>query len=158
MDLILKSELCNMFIWPYDNEIPHLPLIGAFGDESSAEIQPSFPSKILNFVKVDCSRFANLKNTVIRRKILCEICGRSFKNYKGLRQHSGKLHSKIEKIHQCEICDKKFNSKFCAKYHMEQVHQDVKKVKCLQCGLTLYNKYAFKKHSMLVHPSSMLDE
>ncbi|CAG9328443.1 unnamed protein product [Blepharisma stoltei] len=157
MDPIMKSELYSMFLWPFDSEIPYLPHINAFGDDTYAKSKPSFTPKIFNCTSVQCCQQKNTKTTGDIRSIICELCGRSFKNYKGLKQHSGKLHSKNDKIYHCSICEKKFNNKFVAKYHTEQVHQDKKKVMCPLCKLVFYNKYVLEKHDKLMHASNLSD-
>lgn len=151
METSKNGELECLFIWPFAQQIPFLPHILAFGETINEDIKPNFIPKILIHKDEELDKGLNLSLHHDERNITCGVCGRGFKNYKGLKQHMGKLHSAMDKIHKCSLCDKKFKSKFGVKFHLEQVHEDKKKVKCLICYMVLYNKYAFEKHNHVVH-------
>lgn len=83
--------------------------------------------------------------------IRCSECNHDFKNIKGLKQHTGRMHKKSPKKSVCKFCAKKFKNQYAVKSHIRQVHEQSTKVDCEVCHRKIYNKYELKKHIVREH-------
>lgn len=83
--------------------------------------------------------------------VRCPHCNQVFKNIKGLRQHTGRMHKKSPKKSVCKFCSKKFKNQYAVKSHIKQVHEQSTKVECEICHRMIYNKYELKKHMAREH-------
>lgn len=83
--------------------------------------------------------------------VRCPHCNQVFKNIKGLKQHTGRMHKKSPKKSVCKFCSKKFKNQYAVKSHIKQVHEQSTKVKCEICHRMIYNKYELKKHMAREH-------
>lgn len=83
--------------------------------------------------------------------VRCLQCNHDFKNIKGLKQHTGRMHKKSPKKSVCKFCAKKFKNQYAVKSHIRQVHDKSTKVECEVCQRMIYNKYELKKHMMREH-------
>jgi uncharacterized C2H2 Zn-finger protein len=83
--------------------------------------------------------------------VRCPNCNQVFKNIKGLKQHTGRMHKKSPKKSVCKFCSKKFKNQYAVKSHIKQVHEQSTKVECEICHRMIYNKYELKKHMAREH-------
>ncbi|XP_037025408.1 zinc finger protein 501-like [Bradysia coprophila] len=79
----------------------------------------------------------------VNRKLICDQCGRSFKNGFSLKEHSYS-HSGITPF-ACNICPKKFISNYKLKIHTMR-HMNVKPFECPTCGLRKTTNKELKAH------------
>jgi DNA-directed RNA polymerase subunit M/transcription elongation factor TFIIS len=85
------------------------------------------------------------------REFLCSMCNSTFRNYKGMRQHIGKVHMTQVSHCICSACGKTYKHKYALKFHKIQVHERATRVTCPYCIKTLYNKYMLSKHIQKNH-------
>lgn len=83
----------------------------------------------------------------------CSECGQVFESRKGMKQHFGKIHSKIRPS-RCAICTKRFRNKYALKLHVKQVHEESTRVVCSECNIVFYNTYSMKRHFEHSHEKS----
>ena len=71
----------------------------------------------------------------LNKKIVCEICEKTFTNYPYKERHLKIVHEEIKKNH-CNVCDRGFGSKHELNVHEENNHQEIyhKVHKCKFCG------------------------
>ncbi|KAF5275085.1 hypothetical protein FQA39_LY07022 [Lamprigera yunnana] len=74
----------------------------------------------------------------------CEVCQKSFKNMKQLRNHKMTHSNKFNQ--SCAICDKVFSNRRQMKVHMDGVHNKIKPFLCNYCGYKGASKSALKMH------------
>lgn len=79
------------------------------------------------------------------RAYTCNICDKSFKNVKQLRNHKF-LHREKTK-HSCPECLKSFSYRGQLKIHMDMVHKKLKPFSCNLCGYKGSSKTSLKMHS-----------
>lgn len=80
------------------------------------------------------------------REFVCSMCNSTFRNYKGMRQHIGKVHMTQVSHCICSACGKTYKHKYALKFHKIQVHERATRVTCPYCVKTLYNKYMLGRH------------
>ncbi|CAG9331462.1 unnamed protein product [Blepharisma stoltei] len=141
----------SMMIWPFHTKMPQLPLLNQGEDNSTTEFLPNNFFETFKELQTCMKKKLDDKKESNDKRLQCEACCKYFKNYKGLKQHMGKIHSIEGKAEACPECNKHFKDKFAVTFHLNQVHKDVKKVRCSQCGMILYNKYMLKKHIFISH-------
>lgn len=65
----------------------------------------------------------------------CDICQKSFKNQKQLRNHKRIHRQDVQKeVTICELCSKSFRDRTRLKSHMDSVHKKLKPYLCNYCG------------------------
>ena len=81
---------------------------------------------------------------------ICSECGEVFESIKGMKQHFGKLHSKVRPS-RCAVCSKRFRNKYALKIHVKQVHEESSRVVCSNCNIVFFNIYSMKRHLQHCH-------
>ena len=84
----------------------------------------------------------------------CEICEKSFRSSKDLKQHISSVHGKIKaKPLPCPIesCKSTFKDKTTQRLHIEAVHECKKPYQCAECGVKFSFKSALNSHMRCVH-------
>ena len=87
-------------------------------------------------------------------KIVCQVCGRKFKNGSHLKTHLQTVHDVGDvKTYQCDLCPKVCTQKSNLKCHMASVHGvgDVKTYQCDICSKVFNQKSKLKTHLNRVH-------
>jgi hypothetical protein len=81
----------------------------------------------------------------------CEVegCGESFLWRTSLLHHKGKVHDGVK--YACPLCGKSFNSKQNMTAHIKHVHQKVKPNKCPKCGVLFECQGSLTRHIKDVH-------
>ncbi|KAJ6648569.1 Zinc finger protein [Pseudolycoriella hygida] len=99
---------------------------------------------IRDSLKVHINRFhLGIKPEHKRQKLICDQCGRSFKNAFNLKEHSYS-HSGILP-YVCNTCPKKFISSYKLKIHTMR-HLNIKPFVCPTCGLRKTTNRELKSH------------
>ncbi|GIY02972.1 zinc finger and SCAN domain-containing protein 10 [Caerostris darwini] len=81
--------------------------------------------------------------------IVCEICGKHYKDHYILKMHVKMVHLPAEVVFACEICDKKFTRKAHLKRHL-RIHAPNRPFKCSFCSYRGCEKSDITKH-LLIH-------
>lgn len=77
----------------------------------------------------------------------CDLCKKSFKNTKQLRNHKTTHRQRIDgAIFLCEFCKKPFNDKRQLRIHTDGVHKKIKPFLCSFCGYKGATRGALKTH------------
>ena len=84
-----------------------------------------------------------------KRKLMCHLCGKSFKMKNGINIHMEKVHEIMTNI-DCDMCEKRFYTESELEVHTEQEHSLFKE-SCLLCGESFktendHNEHVKKKH------------
>lgn len=87
----------------------------------------------------------------------CSHCSLQFSTFRGMKQHSGKIHEK-KKTLPCDLCGKLFKDKYAIKFHKLHVHDKSQKVKCEKCSFICYTKYVYREHIKKCQLDSELQE
>lgn len=81
------------------------------------------------------------------RGYVCDVCNKSFKNSKQLRNHKMTHKNKTEKLlHICEVCSKTFTDRRQLKVHMDVVHKKIRPYLCNYCGYKGSSRSSLKMH------------
>ncbi|KAJ8923938.1 hypothetical protein NQ315_006714 [Exocentrus adspersus] len=80
------------------------------------------------------------------RAFLCDICNKSFKNSKQLRNHKMTHKNKSHLLHICEGCSKTFTDRRQLKIHMDVVHKKIRPYLCSYCGYKGSSRSSLKMH------------
>jgi uncharacterized Zn-finger protein len=82
---------------------------------------------------------------ISKMQFCCDICGLDFLSYKGMKQHVGKVHNRLNTA-ECPLCSKMFKNKHAVTFHIRQVHEHITQRTCEFCSKLCYNKYNYKDH------------
>ncbi|CAG9329247.1 unnamed protein product [Blepharisma stoltei] len=88
----------------------------------------------------------------------CPKCQKVMKSRKGLHQHIAKIHCNRKKKCLCEVCGKNYKNKYALIFHIRQVHEKSTRAICEYCKKILYNKYSLVDHIAKVHHCSEIRE
>lgn len=81
------------------------------------------------------------------RGYVCDVCNKSFKNSKQLRNHKMTHKNKTEKLlHICEVCSKTFTDRRQLKVHLDVVHKKIRPYLCNYCGYKGSSRSSLKMH------------
>lgn len=127
--LQLREHLMEEFEFESDS-VPFLDL--ELGIEMSTDYSTAYSS--------------GLKVQEIASKLNCPVCQRPCKNSKGLEQHKAKAHNHRKKKVLCKLCGKTYKHKYALRFHISQVHEKATRVECKICGKENYNKYMLALH------------
>ncbi|KAG8196916.1 hypothetical protein JTE90_027620 [Oedothorax gibbosus] len=83
------------------------------------------------------------------RGVVCEECGKHYKDHYILKMHIKMVHSIAEVLYTCDICEKKFTRKAHLKRHL-RIHQPDRPYKCSFCNYRGCEKSDITKH-ILIH-------
>ncbi|CAF4955876.1 unnamed protein product [Pieris macdunnoughi] len=83
----------------------------------------------------------------IRRRYICEHCGKGFKSRHILNYHMN-LHNGVTPF-KCEVCSKAFYSRTLLRNHFVVVHSDQRPFVCDTCGVALKTKGTLHKHNRI---------
>mmetsp|Transcript_3872 Transcript_3872/g.5884 ORF Transcript_3872/g.5884 Transcript_3872/m.5884 type:complete len:128 (-) Transcript_3872:20-403(-) len=67
------------------------------------------------------NKFPRLQNPNFEYSTSCIYCGMGFKTQRGLKIHTGKMHS-IKKNFECNTCGEKFKNRSLANFHKRRAH------------------------------------
>ena len=91
-----------------------------------------------------------VKNKGNKKKLLtCNICGSTFKEEEGLRNHFSEIHQ--WKKFNCDKCDACFNHYCDMKRHKTALHEGVKEFKCGKCRASFSTMDSMEKHMDSAH-------
>jgi hypothetical protein len=96
---------------------------------------------------------ANLRHHILAgssSQFSCSECNEVFFSRKGMKQHFGKVHSKVRKS-RCGVCKKRFRNKYALRLHFKQVHEESTRVRCLECNSEFYNAFSMRRHFENTH-------
>ena len=105
------------------------------------------------------NRYGNaIQNSMIDRNNKCEICDKTFFDYKVLSRHINCVH-KLIKTHICEICGRKFAQSGQLKTHMKGFHKQAEKeLTCQFCSNRFFEHVSsLKKHILTDHPEQVVE-
>ena len=80
----------------------------------------------------------------------CDICGKSFKTTRILRNHIKSRHEG-QSIYQCKSCGKCFTVSGSLKNHVNIIHGGLKKFKCDSCTKSYNHSIDLKRHIKIIH-------
>lgn len=94
--------------------------------------------------------FVSLKNLSLRKTLVCEACGKSFKKPIDLRRHSDAVHQK-KRPYKCNAaeCNKSFSLKCTLNRHEATHAEDRKLVACNLCSKQLSSKSSLSLHQRI---------
>lgn len=124
------------------------------------ETQPLLPGK---YRCKNCIRTFNslidfdshAENCMLKQKIECDYCPKTFETTNGLRLHIRKNHqSKLP--HLCHVCPKSFNHRQDLKEHSLQ-HSSNRMIRCEFCGRRLLSAYEKENHIKRCHPHAVYE-
>lgn len=114
--------------------------------ESTKSIEPETVSKSEQHTLEIKLPYPIIPDDEQTRVFVCSMCQATFKKYKGMRQHIGKVHMTQDSQCVCSECGKMYKHKYALKFHRIQVHERATRVSCPYCDKTLYNKYMLNRH------------
>lgn len=89
-------------------------------------------------------------NTSDLSEFLCDLCGKSFKLKRQLKNHRFKMHSPIKLQFKCDVCEMSFTLQSALKSH-SRIHEEPK-FRCTKCLVLFKTKYSLKRHNKLRCP------
>ncbi|CAH2099285.1 unnamed protein product [Euphydryas editha] len=96
------------------------------------------------------------KHGIIEKiSILCDVCGKVFKDTQQLKSHQRSVHLNI-KPYICSVCNKSFPKKFTLKVH-EQTHTG-KMYACSMCDKKFSRQSSLQRHLQRFHMDSKLSD
>ncbi|XP_017782443.1 PREDICTED: gastrula zinc finger protein XlCGF52.1 isoform X2 [Nicrophorus vespilloides] len=88
------------------------------------------------------------KSTHEADQCVCDVCSKTFKSARNLRDHLQRAHT-TDKKHKCPHCDARFLQKYKLNIHV-RTHTGVRPYKCPECEKTFNRSDGLKEH-LLVH-------
>ena len=82
----------------------------------------------------------------------CDVCGQTFPNERGLKNHVESIHEK--NCFKCETCQTSYTTEKHLKYHIKIKHSGLKKVECSLCKKTFANAVYLRNHMRQIHEAS----
>lgn len=138
-----RCEICGKFYTQKSNLMKHLIL-------HSGEKPFACPICEKRFAQKDNLNIHILRHHSQQNPIVCDACGKLFKNKMTLMGHKKSKHSDNAKQIICEVCGKFFPDRSCLNSHM-WVHNAGAPVQCDQCGKSYPHERAVRVHKRIVH-------
>ncbi|VDK30613.1 unnamed protein product [Dibothriocephalus latus] len=82
--------------------------------------------------------------------IVCEVCGKSFKQKSTLKRQIAAVHKELRN-YVCEVCGQDFTRKTTMNKHIDVIHKGRRDFVCDVCGRTFAGKSNPNRHMDLVH-------
>ena len=86
----------------------------------------------------------------IKKKVMCDLCGKNFKSKSNLSKHVKTLHLQLNKK-DCDSCNKTFRDANSLKIHIATIHDKKGISICEVCDKTFTSKKILKIHVNTIH-------
>ena len=96
------------------------------------------------------NRHIKYVHEVVVRNFPCDICRKTFKDGRTLKNHK-KIHDTKNKLHPCNVCEKTFSNKDGLRAHIRNLHERYNKHVCEDCGKGFLNLSSLKRHGEMAH-------
>ncbi|XP_028261822.1 zinc finger and BTB domain-containing protein 40 [Parambassis ranga] len=110
---------------------------------------PHCPEKLANQRALQRHQAEAHRNTRVKKKVACDLCGRTFAHPSGMIYHKRTEHFE-EKPFACEECGTKFGANSSLKNHM-RLHTGEKPYRCKHCDMSFSVAAALAYHTKKKH-------
>ncbi|XP_059088892.1 zinc finger protein 737-like [Tigriopus californicus] len=81
----------------------------------------------------------------VLEKVICDLCGKEYRDKYNLRAHVQSVHEKSSVVH-CDQCERTFSCKKTLTTHKNRIHGESSEFFCRECGARSGSKYELETH------------